>query len=288
MINNLSIIVPVLDAQDDLLLLLSRLGEQFKNYHESFFLEIVIVDDGSKVPIVIEGIDLNFTVKVIRQNNLGVSAARNSGLRHASCEFVTFLDVDDFLYLNGVLDALWLFGNERNIDYIAGRHRTLENNELVSYIPQFIGCLRRGEGAKYLFKRSIAPRAGSVVFRRSKLPSSIFDERLKKYEDLEFNFWFLSKLDGVFSENLFLDYVRSADGLSTRFTYCGNFIFEKNFCISYQQATVSVFVFREILASFRSRDMKFLRQVIYRRNFFLGVDVFFVLFFLWSKFYESN
>ncbi|MGD8200601.1 glycosyltransferase family 2 protein [Ornithinimicrobium sp. W1679] len=51
--------------------------------------EVVVVDDGSDVPVVLDG------VRVIRQDNAGPSAARNAGIRATSGEFIYPLDADD-------------------------------------------------------------------------------------------------------------------------------------------------------------------------------------------------
>lgn len=60
--------------------------------------EIVVVDDGSKGEYkkVIE--ELDNRIIYLRQENKGVSAARNAGIHQSSGEFIAFLDSDD-LYL---------------------------------------------------------------------------------------------------------------------------------------------------------------------------------------------
>lgn len=52
--------------------------------------DCVVVDDGSDVPVVADG------VKVVRQSNRGVSAARNAGVLEVHGDLVAFLDQDDY------------------------------------------------------------------------------------------------------------------------------------------------------------------------------------------------
>jgi glycosyltransferase involved in cell wall biosynthesis len=60
--------------------------------------EIIVVNDGSTdgtPDLVIKEADNR--IKMIHQSNGGVSSARNNGLKHATGEYVIFLDADDLL-----------------------------------------------------------------------------------------------------------------------------------------------------------------------------------------------
>ena len=91
----LSIIVPVYNTAPWLPRCLESLIEQtYRN------LEIICVDDGStdgSAAILDEYAARDARIKVLHQENAGVSAARNAGLDAATGEYVTFVDADDWV-----------------------------------------------------------------------------------------------------------------------------------------------------------------------------------------------
>lgn len=63
-------------------------------------IEIILVDDGSKdqsLKIIKNLSKKEKRIKVVHQENKGVSAARNKGISLATGEYLTFVDADDFL-----------------------------------------------------------------------------------------------------------------------------------------------------------------------------------------------
>lgn len=71
-------------------------------------LEIIVVDDGSTDPktekYLVEATAISPTVKIVRQENKGLSGARNTGIAHSRGEMIQLLDADDIL-VAGKLDA---------------------------------------------------------------------------------------------------------------------------------------------------------------------------------------
>jgi len=97
----LSVVIPCFNARPLIAATLRSVLTQ-----EGFELEVIVVDDGS-----LDGsadmVASEFpTVRLLRQGNQGVAAARNLGIAHASHEWVAFLDADD-LWLPGKLAAQW-------------------------------------------------------------------------------------------------------------------------------------------------------------------------------------
>jgi glycosyltransferase involved in cell wall biosynthesis len=94
-----SVIIPVYNAEKYIAATLqSALDQTYENF------ELLIVDDGSPDRSI--EICRQFTdprIKIIHQENRGVAAARNHGIRSAQGEYIAFLDADD-LWLSTKLE----------------------------------------------------------------------------------------------------------------------------------------------------------------------------------------
>ena len=91
----ISVIIPVFNTGEACIKLLSALLESpFKNK------EIICVDDGSKdnsLKLLKDFSKNHPVVKVFHQENAGPSAARNTGIQHATGNYVIFVDSDDMV-----------------------------------------------------------------------------------------------------------------------------------------------------------------------------------------------
>lgn len=91
----ISVIIPVYNGEKNLKECIDSILNQ--TYSD---LEIILVDDGSKDlsgKICDSYSQMDFRIKVIHQENQGVSAARNKGLDVATGDYITFVDSDDRL-----------------------------------------------------------------------------------------------------------------------------------------------------------------------------------------------
>ena len=93
---NLSIIIPCYNSEKYLERCLQSLIVQKGNY------EIIIIDDGStdNTSIILDRYSVHSNIKIFKQENKGVSSARNFGLKVAQGEYVLFVDADDFVSSN--------------------------------------------------------------------------------------------------------------------------------------------------------------------------------------------
>lgn len=100
----ISVIIPVYKVEEFLAKCIeSVLSQTFSDY------EIILVDDGSpdNCPEICDDYVKKYNrIKVIHKINGGLSDARNAGLEKATGQYVLFLDSDDFLYSDTVLEEI--------------------------------------------------------------------------------------------------------------------------------------------------------------------------------------
>ncbi|MDO4266434.1 MAG: glycosyltransferase family 2 protein [Eubacteriales bacterium] len=91
----ISIVIPAYNCEDTIERCInSALSQTYGN------LEIIVVDDGSEdgTAKILDGLQKEHDViKVIRQENRGVSAARNAGMKAATGSWLVTLDADDYI-----------------------------------------------------------------------------------------------------------------------------------------------------------------------------------------------
>lgn len=112
----LSVIVPIYNKKEYVTYCIeSIIHQSYKN------LQIILVNDGST-----DGCDRicqryqegDNRITVINKKNGGISSARNTGLRVANGDYITFVDADDFVNTNTYLQAIELLVNYNNIDIL--------------------------------------------------------------------------------------------------------------------------------------------------------------------------
>jgi glycosyltransferase involved in cell wall biosynthesis len=172
--DSISVIIPVFNGEKYILEAIQSVVQQdYKN------VEIIVIDDGS-TDRSIELVEKHpAAVKIIQQANAGPAAARNSGLNHASGDFIAFLDADDLYPPNKFEVQLEYFKNFPKTRLVAGR---------IQYI------FLEGSESKMIYFESeeqtlVHVHLGSMLTRRSVFDDvGGFDARLQYSEDIE---WWL-------------------------------------------------------------------------------------------------
>lgn len=159
----------------------SVLAQTYKNF------EIIIVDDGSPDRSI--EICQQFTdprIQIIRQENRGAPAARNTGIRHAQGEYIAFLDGDD----------IWLPEKlEKQVEHLKHHPQVGVSFSRSAFIDQqgnFLGTYQmpqlQGITLAYLLRCNPIGNGSAAVVRREvfsqiQFPSNLFGTAENCYFD---------------------------------------------------------------------------------------------------------
>lgn len=141
--------------------------------------ELILVDDGSAdgtLPVLRRLEASDGRIRVIAQENSGVSAARNAGLRAARGEYVHFVDADDYLSSYGNVER-W-----ENCDVAVYGFSMHTGKKVQTFFPP-----RDGFSLLVRYLKGQRLHLGGFVFRRAFLEQNdiCFDEQTYYSEDKE-------------------------------------------------------------------------------------------------------
>lgn len=179
----ISIIIPIYNCEKNISTMLDCVHNQtYKDY------EVIMIDDGStdKTPDICDSYAYRYNnFKVIHQENQGVSAARNNGMKVALGEFITFLDADDEIP-NDFLLELIKAQELTNADLIITDVVVVAGNKEVRRFTYENKTINQTESLNLLFTRKYMNSGPCAkLFRKEALQSVSFPQ-LKTYEDILF------------------------------------------------------------------------------------------------------
>lgn len=196
----LSVIVPVYNCKGYLVSCI----ESVIVVKSGFIKEIILVDDGSTDGsselcdiIAAENNSEICEIRVIHQENRGVSAARNVGLRAAKGDYILFVDSDDTLDAQKLSELIHEIATDPSIDLVEfGMVFDFYSGERVYrqevMLPPIEGTMEFGECMTYLtdlFNSNMISSLCNKLIRRSIIedPELCLREDMFLYEDLEFS-----------------------------------------------------------------------------------------------------
>ena len=145
--------------------------------------EIVVVDDGS-TDHASEVVTRYPGVRYIHQDNQGLSAARNTGLRESNGAYLVFLDADDRLLPIALETGVDCLQAHPECGFVSGHHSLISSNG--SLMPRRQRpCVERNHYQALLRRNYIAMHA-TVMYRRAIFESvGEFNTSLKACEDYD-------------------------------------------------------------------------------------------------------
>ncbi len=147
-------------------------------------IEVIVVDDGSadNTQQVCAG---TAGVKYIHQKNQGLSAARNTGIRHAKGEMLVFLDADDWLLPGAIRTNVRFLQQNEALAFISGAHdKVYTDTGVVKEEAQEI----TDNHYLHLLQGNYIGMHATVMYRRWVFNKLKYDVSLKSCEDYDLYF----------------------------------------------------------------------------------------------------
>lgn len=181
----ISVIIPVYNTEKYIdRCLKSVLANTYQN------IEVICVDDGStdsSYDILKGYAEIDKRIKVIKQKNAGVSAARNIGLAAITGEFVTFVDSDDWIHPQ-CLEILHFFLKKENVTVSCCKWECVKYEEPVFEDINVKKINHKVVVGEDILKDNVAKRLVCAhLYSTSFIYQHHFDVGLKNEEDIFFN-----------------------------------------------------------------------------------------------------
>lgn len=190
-----SVVIPVYNTQK---YLMRCVNSVLRQCYPLF--EIILVDDGSTdgSGTICDAYGKKYSCcRVIHQENRGLSAARNSGIRAAEGEYICFVDSDD--YIEKTLLTRTAVEMKKGVDLCSFAVRRVDEDENYLYEMRFNNCIGTGELTSesresfvlnHFFSYELGWEACFQIYRSDLIKNQnlYFDETLKFGEDKLFNF----------------------------------------------------------------------------------------------------
>ena len=149
-------------------------------------LEVIVVNDGSTDDSSAVAKTFLPRIELVEQENAGLSAARNAGVRAARGDFVVLLDADDVLLPHCVASRMRYLLEDDGVGLVAGYYREIdEHGRLLPRIPE----LRRLPEAPHFaaaVRRNWGPPLAWTIRTRAFELCGMFDPFLRSCEDWDF------------------------------------------------------------------------------------------------------
>lgn len=139
--------------------------------------EVIVVDDGSDEPVAKRLENLQGSVACIRQQNQGVSVARNVGMAHASGQYIQFVDGDDCLLQAPYERCLGFLRLHRQTDMVVFR---TTSNANAPKLADFKGPVT---GAEFMTANNLHGAVHGYLFKKDILKGLQFAKGITYGED---------------------------------------------------------------------------------------------------------
>ena len=209
--NKVSIIMPAFNASK---YLKRSIESILKQKYENF--ELIIIDDGStddtKKFIKEYAMKDNRIMPIYSEINQGVSKSRNMGLKICSGDYVLFIDADDYI-TKDCIKIMVEKAIKYNADVLDSYHMIIDKNKKFLEHKQLNEDLILGD-KNNTDMLTVSSYVTGKLIKKELLKGLLFNEELRRYEDLVFEHQLKLKLNNyVLIKDVLYYYYQVSDSL---------------------------------------------------------------------------
>lgn len=284
-----SIIIPVYNSikyMSDCVL--SVMSQTFKNF------EIILVNDGSSDGSELLCDSLGKTheqIKVIHQENHGLSIARNNGLRQSEGEYIIFLDSDDYWNSNKLLEVASSHLSKHSVNLsIFGYERTtkrIKKNIKLKITDAYVTSTQSKTKMNYLLKKKLlgSSACNKIIKKSYILKKSLYFEESRLSEDIEWTYKLIENVENilVIPKRIYV-YVDNPDSITSNFSqthyqhlklivnrlianYSINSNIEKRYLISYTSFQYGLLLFHSLCQENSKIEIQIIEEYLWLKKF---------------------
>lgn len=213
---NISVICPVYNSRNFVLKTIDSIINQSKHPYE-----LIIVDDGSIdntsefLKEHLDKINLEFKWKILIQKHKGPGAARNTGIRESSGNWVAFIDSDDIWSENKIIETIKIIKSNSKLNFICHNEIFIDlygNKEKLDYCSKYSNDKPL---LKQLYCRNLF--STSAVICKKSLFDKIggFDEKLMSSQDYDLWLKLSNDINLFFSDKYLGNYIQRKGNISS-------------------------------------------------------------------------
>lgn len=157
----------------------SVLAQTYENY------EIIVIDDGSSVDVKKVLKPYEDKIKYLYQENRGLAAARNTGIKNSSGDYLAFLDDDDLFEPRKLEIQVKILESNPDVGFVYSDCLEFDTNKRTKLELNLAVCRNRpaGEFANLFFINPSVRVPALLVRRKCFEDAGLFDETLAMHED---------------------------------------------------------------------------------------------------------
>jgi glycosyltransferase involved in cell wall biosynthesis len=288
----ISVIIPLFNKEQHISKsILSIVNQTYKN------IEIIVIDDQSNDngPLIVRDLAIIYSQIIFFKNiiNQGVSFTRNYGLAKATGDYIIFLDADDYLINNQLIENLVKSIIKFKTDYIFLQRNYYGKKLKPRSLLKYSGCSKKihnfyfiNDKLRFIIKNSF-PLGGSAsaIIKREIIKNTKFDLTMSHFEDwLFFNNVLLNSTIPTFYKvpSIYINFDENSLSKSQKTNNTNPFLLSKYYYFLFNNSffeAAKTFLWINLASNFKKTNS--LNKSIVSKKYFLSL---FFSYFLMNKY----